>query len=806
MPGDRLPQPLTSFLGRADDVTAIGRAVRQYRLVTLTGPGGVGKTRLAIESARAEAAGFREGARFVDLAPVRDGEAVAGAVLAGLGGPEPRGPALTALIGLAADQELLIVLDNCEQVIEAVAETVEQLLQGSAGVVVLATSREPLGIPGEVTWRVPPLELPAGAETLPLREARQLPAVRLFAERARLAVPAFELSEQDVPAVVRICRAVDCLPLALELAAARVRALPVAHLAERLGERLPMLSGGARTAPERQRTMEAAVRWSHDLLAEGEKALFRRLAVFTGGWTLEAAEGVCGFGELSEAGVLPLLESLVDRSLVVATPERGRFRFLEVIREFALNELERSGEAIAQRGRHCRWFRELTEQALPHLDGPSARYWLDLLEAEIENLRTALAWALEDEASRGDGLLLAGNAMWLWNGRGYLAEAYDVSRRLLAAGPSPPTARLQALKTVIFGANHALDGWSGEHAALEAAEIARELGDEWSLAHVLAIGAASRIYRADRDLAGAREWAREAIEAGERSGNFADAGRGLWALDIVEQAEGAVADAPPRHLSAATTMAARSGSPHLQAMVHISLGEIARSKGELGEAVQCYERAQAIARALGIQRMLGLVQVNLALTAVEARDWPRALAGLRAVCAADGALEPNVARAVVLCAAAVEAARGAAATAARWLAFFDEERAFAVDTADVPVLDRALQECRERLGSEFGDAYAQGLGLDVADLVREVRAWLDEQAPDVAAPVDRPAGLSPREVEILRLVAGGESNQAIADRLVLSRRTVENHIANVYSKIGAANRVEATRFALDHDLLPGALA
>lgn len=805
MQPDQLPQSLTSFLGRADDVKSIAGALREHRLVTLTGPGGVGKTRLAIESARAEMASFREGARFVDLSPVRDGDGVAGVVLTALGGPEPRGAALTSLIELLADQELLIVLDNCEQVIEAVAETVGQLLQGSAGVVVLATSREPLGIPGEVTWRVPPLDLPAGAETLPLREAQQLPAVRLFAERARLAVPSFELSEQDVPAVVRICRAVDSLPLALELAAARVRALPVAQVAERLGERLPMLAGGARTAPERQRTMEAAVRWSHDLLTGPEKALFRRLAVFSGGWTLEAAEGVCGFGELSEAGVFPLLESLVDRSLVVATPERGRFRFLEVIREFAMNELERSGEAISLRRRHCRWFRELSEQAEPHLDSQSGRYWLDLLEAEIDNLRSALAWALEDDASRSDGLLIAGNAMWLWNDRGYLAEAYDMARRLLAAGTSPPTARLQALKTVIWGATHALDGWTGENATLEAAEIARELADERSLARVLAGGAPARIYRVDRDLTGAAEWASGAIEAGERSGAFADAGRGFWALELAEQAEGTFAEVPSRHLFAAMSMAMRSGSPHLEAMVHISFGESARSQGKLEEAVNCYERAHAIARSLGIQRMLGLIQVNLALTAVEARDWQRAMTGLRAIFAAERPLGPNVATAGAMCAAAVEAARGDAATAARWLAFFDEGRAFPVDAADMPVLEGAMEECRERLGSEFGDAYAQGLGLDVADLVREVRTRLDEQAPDVAAPVDRPAGLSPREVEILRLVAGGESNQAIADRLVLSRRTVENHIANVYSKIGAANRVEATRFALDHGLVAAAL-
>ncbi|MEX0784685.1 MAG: hypothetical protein WD557_18775, partial [Dehalococcoidia bacterium] len=628
MPGDHLPRPLTSFLGRTGEVAAVARALREHRLVTLTGPGGVGKTRLAIEAARAESAGFREGARFVDLAPVRDGEGVAAVVRAGLGGSETPGPALPALLEVARDQEVLLVLDNCEQVIGAVAETVEQLLHACAGVVVLATSREPLGVPGELVWRVPPLSLPADAGSLPLAEVANLPAVELFVERATLANAAFLLTPENAPLVLKVCAAVDCLPLATELAAARVRSLSVLQIAERLAERLPMLSGGARTAPERQRTMEAAVRWSYDLLTEPEKTLFRRLSVFNGGWTLEAAEGICGFGPSGAEDVLGLLDSLVERSLVVAAPQGdGRFRFLEVIREFAMNELEHSGELVALRRRHCRWFRELSEQAEPHLDSPSSRYWLDLLEAEIENFRSALRWALEDEPSRSDGLLMVGNAMWFWSDRGYLTEAYDLARRLLAAGPSPPTARLQGSKTVIWGASHALDGWNGENATLEAAEIARELGDDWSLAQVLAGGASSRLYRAKRDLAGAREWAREAVEAGERSANFCEAGRGLWALDIVEQTEGTLAEVPSRHLSAAMTMAARSGSPHLEAMVHISLGEAARSSGDLDEAVNCYERAHVIARSVGIQRMLGLVQVNLALTAVEARDWQRAMTG-----------------------------------------------------------------------------------------------------------------------------------------------------------------------------------
>jgi DNA-binding CsgD family transcriptional regulator len=273
----------------------------------------------------------------------------------------------------------------------------------------------------------------------------------------------------------------------------------------------------------------------------------------------------------------------------------------------------------------------------------------------------------------------------------------------------------------------------------------------------------------------------------------------LWALQVVEEEEGNQ-EASLAHLREGLSMAAASQSPQLEAMLHVSLGENARRDGDFAEAVRCYQHSFEIASAMRIHRMLGLVQLNLALTAADAGDWGRALAGAREFLLSNGS--PDDPRTLVIgamCVAAGEAAGGDAALAARWLAAFDEGRAFALDAADVPILHRGLEHCRERLGEEFDVAYAQGLGLPPVTLLREVRDWLEEQAPGVASP-DRPAGLSPREVEILRLVAGGESNQAIADRLVLSRRTVENHIANVYAKIGANNRVEATRFAMEHSL------
>ena len=320
MPRDHLPQALTSFLGRADEIAAVARALADHRLVTLTGPGGVGKTRLAIEAARAGSTSFREGARFVDLAPVRDGEAVAAALSAGIGGSEPRGPALEWLIEFAADQEVLVVLDNCEQVIEAVAATVEQLLRACAGVVVLATSREPLGVAGEPGV--------AGASALPRRPTRtrcplpkvaNLPAVELFVERAKLANGAFALTPENAPSVLMICAAVDCLPLATELAAARVRTLSVA------ADRGAPCRAASDALRRRAHCPRAAAHHGSgrpleliDPLAEPEKdALSGACRCSTGGWTLEAAEGVCGAGAPGEADVLGLLDSLVERSLVV---------------------------------------------------------------------------------------------------------------------------------------------------------------------------------------------------------------------------------------------------------------------------------------------------------------------------------------------------------------------------------------------------------------------------------------------------------------------------------------------------------
>ncbi len=804
MPAGTLPQPLTTFFGREDEIRAAADALREYRLVTLAGPGGVGKTRVSIEVARVVAADYRDGAWFVDLSALRDGARVPNAITEALGASDGPHDATASLAALLFDQYLLLVIDNCEQVVNHVAATVHSVLEACPGVSILATSREPLGVPGEMVHRLAPLALPAGAEALPTVEFTHLPVVTLFADRARLVSPDFTVTAENAAALARICRSVDGLPLAMELAAARIRTLRIDHLADRLGERLSMLASGPRTAPERQRTVEAAVRWSYDLLSEPEKTLFRRLAVFSGGWTLEAAEGICAVGHLAPADVLQLLDSLVDRSLVVASPGGdGRFRCLEVILEFARNELQTSGEAETMGARHCRWFRELTDLAEPHLEGLALRYWLDLLEVDHDNLRAALDWAATHEPSHADGLLISGNLAMFWNYRGHLREGFEITRRLLDAAPSsPPHARMAALHTLVWGAIAVLAHETAVTAAAEAARYARNSGDDRVLARSLSRGAYARLNLGHT--ADARTWAIEAVTVSRRCASLSDLARALFVLGMVESEQGDESASLARY-EEGLAIAVGGEYPAIEGLFRISLGEAPRMHGDLDAAQGYYQRALEIGESSKTMQIVGLALTNLALTAVQRRNFISARSFIRAILL-DGRLVFDGRELVIagLCGAAVEAAIGDAARAAGWLAAFDDPAAFLVEAADRPVLRAALDACRNRLGGDFDNAYAAGVGMDPRTLPTVVLAVFESVPPPPPRAASPLAGLSPREVEILRLVAGGRSNQEIADALVLSRRTVETHIANAYAKIGAHGRVEATRFAIDHGLAPAA--
>jgi predicted ATPase/class 3 adenylate cyclase len=421
---NNLPLQLTSFIGREKEIAELKETLTpnpspnrrgESRLVTLTGSGGTGKTRLSLQVAADLLDSFPNGVWFVELAPLSDPDLIPQTVLSTLGISEQKDKsALAVLQDYLQSKKLLLVLDNCEHLITHAAEVANAILSSAPGVKILASSREALGVRGELSWHVPSLSLP-DPKKLPEPEAlTQYEAVRLFIDRAMLVHPAFTVTKDNAPAIAQICFRLDGIPLALELAAARIRMLSVEQISARLDDRFRLLTGGARTALPRQQTLRAAIDWSYDLLSENERLLLRRLAVFAGGWTLELAEQTCSDEVIDPYEVMDMLGKLVDKSLVAVyeSVTGTRYRILETVRQYAREKLFESGEGERMRDQHLKVFVELAEQAEPEVRSHNQLFWLNRLDEELENLRAALEWA---EGRDNESLLKLSSALWRFN-------------------------------------------------------------------------------------------------------------------------------------------------------------------------------------------------------------------------------------------------------------------------------------------------------------------------------------------------------------------------------------------------------
>jgi predicted ATPase/DNA-binding CsgD family transcriptional regulator len=800
-----LPAALTTFVGRQREIAEIPQLLASTHLLSLVGAGGCGKTRLALRVAAALTDEYIGGVYWVELARLDDSTLVAQAVAKVLGLVEQSGtPLMDTLLDSLGDGQLLLVLDNCEHLLGACAQLVEAL-GGCPNMSVLATSREPLGVIGETLYPVLPLALPAAH--LSVDEIRRVDAVQLFVERARSILPTFGLTPDNAEIVSTICRDLDGIPLAIELASARVSVLNVKQIQERLDRRLDLLVSTAR-ADERHRTLRAAIDWSYDLLSSSERLLLQRLTLFTAGFTLSTAESVCAWGEIQQAEVLDLLSSLVNKSLVVAETLQGseaRYRLLETIRQYAQEKLRASGEWLAAHDYYLVCFLRLVEEIAPKLREQYQQLWFNWLETENDNIRTALAWAVEQQRIE-TGMRIGIALFSFWQTRAYIREGYTWFERFLhlADESVPLEVRVKALtwsSALALFLGEAVTAMAHGREAVALCEAAGEAGKP--LLSVALIGIASGASAAG-DYPTTYTIGERLIDIFREQGD-------LHSLGVTIMLQGALAIGLGKYhtaqllLEESMVLARAAGDQYRIALTLNSLGDLARSERRVVQAHATYEESLALLRALGAARDIPATLHNLAYTKLYQGDIERAQALFRESLEAqraqdnrEGVLEG------LLGLAALASTTGLAAESARLYA-----AAVANGRGKSGVLwppekieyEHYIGLVRGKLSEEEFDAQqAQGGVLSMEEATEyalNLPFGLPSSSQNGIEPTQE---LSGREREVVTLIARGLSNGEIADELVLSKRTVEHHMANILSKLGFTNRAQIVRWAVEKGL------
>ena len=818
-----LPAARTSFVGREQEMVEVKRALAMTRLLTLTGAGGTGKTRLSIEVARHLVGTYPDGVRLVELAPISELELVAQEVANVLGVQErPGEPLMGTLLEALAGKEMLLVVDNCEHVVDGAARLVDTLLASCPRLKVLATSREPLGVYGEVNSLVPPLSLPDHDGAPTVESLMRYEAVRLFLDRSRLRLPDFGLTQENAPAVSKVCRRLEGIPLAIELATARMGVLAVEQVAQRLEVSLDVLKDIGRTTAPRQRTLRATLDWSHNLLSEVERALFRRLSVFAGGWTLEAAEAVCSGEGIEHGEVLDLLERLVDKSLVVVQASSGgaaRYRMLEPIRQYARDKLEESGEAEELRSSHATFYLVLAEEAEPGLAGAQQSTWVERLEGEHDNLREALAWILEwGKAELG---LRFGGALWrFWHARGYLSEGTRWLERVLAEGePVASPARVKALEGMGWLSQFRGDQRGAKAAYEEMLTLARELDDKGNIA--TALNSLGTVAAQQGDNERAKALLQEnlgVIDELERIGDPATPLKKYFLCNLLGYL--AINDEGD-HVRGATlweeslALAREVADDYLIGTSLTSLGHVALLQRDFDRAKAHSQEALAFAHELGSAgvEVIPSNLINLGLASLGLGEHERALGAFKEALAKvqDTGRTPQVLETLEGMASLAGAVGKASRAAHIWGAAEAAREATGINvfTPDEWALHEPhLAAARYQMGmARWEEALVEGRAMSLEEAVEYALSGEETDPPTNSEPenlsIDQPPfRLTPRERDVALLVARGLTNRQIASELSISERTSASHVSNILKKLGLKSRAQIAAWATEHWLLP----
>jgi len=750
-----VPWRLSNFIGRKKEMGELRRLLAHTRLLTILGPGGAGKTRLATEFARVQGRRFADGQITVELVEVRDPELVPDAFARAAGIRLQAEDTVGTLVHRLMSSEMLLVVDNCEHLTDAAATVVARLLAACPRLLVIATSRERLNLDGEVVWRLSPLALPQTGDTFAVASATE--AVRLFVDRARNVRPGFDIRPDNLPAIVAICRRLDGMPLAIELAAARASALSPAEIIERLDDRLRLLTGGPRDADARHRTLRAAIDWSYQLLDPAERTLLQRLSIFAGPVRADAVEQVCGQAPLAPADMTDGLQKLADKSMLQIEPgvDGGtRYRLLETIRDYAAGKLAATNDEARLRELHLAFYTRLAEEAYEARMHRGAMAEHRRLWDEMADVRAALDLARRDLDTE---VRLLGSLKKLW----WMFAPHEGLRRLfdpLSVTTVKPTRRyVRALWSL-----QALVGQSGHQemslcTPQELAELARKSGEE-SLVVAGYLGIAYTSERMHRDLDTAREYLEKAVAELRRFGNLPDLALALASIGGVE----------------------------------LQRGNIDAARPWVQQALDVAVEAQDDYGAVGAQYTFGWLEVLCGDTEAARR---RFIAALDLVAESDALSVAQQVEGI--------AVTGLAADPRRAVMLFGAASRLR-EEVDTPIqlpwsiwLEPALAKARAVLPERIAEkAWESGRAMSPAQLLalaREAQSGARSGKTAISA-----GGMSKRELEVARLVASGMTSRAIAERLFLSERTVESHLEHILTKLGFSSRAQVARWVAEH--------